>query len=69
MIRSGERIPTGTGAARRRLTLAEAEAGGLPEPMTREEWVNMYHASMDYHNRSAHGATFGFIPPHPKDTP
>jgi hypothetical protein len=51
MIRSGDRIPTGTGAARRRLTLAEAEAGGLPEPMTREEWRAMAEASRHDHER------------------
>lgn len=48
-IRSGDRIATGTGANRRRLTLEEAEAGGLPEPFTREEWDEMYHASRAYH--------------------
>lgn len=51
MIRSGDRIPTGTGASRRRLTLAEAEAGGLPEPMTREEWRAMAEASRHDHER------------------
>lgn len=50
-IRSGDRIATGTGASRRRLTLAEAEAGGLPEPFTREEWDAMSRASLAYHNR------------------
>lgn len=50
MIRSGDRIATGTGANRRRLTLEEAEAGGLPEPMTREEWDAMYRYSRAYHN-------------------
>jgi hypothetical protein len=49
MIRSGDRIPTGTGAARRRLTREEAEAGGLPEPMTAKEWAAMYHASRAMH--------------------
>ncbi len=49
MIRSGDRIPTGTGANRRRLTREEAEAGGLPEPMTKEEWAAMYHASRAMH--------------------
>lgn len=49
-IRSGDRIATGTGANRRRLTLEEAEAGGLPEPMTREEWDAMHITSRVYHN-------------------
>ena len=48
-IRSGDRIATGTGASRRRLTLEEAEAGGLPEPMTREEWNMMYAESRMAH--------------------
>ncbi len=51
MIRSGDRIPTGTGANRRRLTREEAEAGGLPEPMTREEWAAMAAASRHDHER------------------
>ena len=50
-IRSGDRIATGTGPYRRPLTLAEAEAGGLPEPMTREEWDAMYRYSRAYHNQ------------------
>lgn len=50
MSRSGERLATGTGAARRRLTLEEAEAGCLPEPFTREEWDEMYRYSLAYHN-------------------
>jgi hypothetical protein len=61
MIRSGDRIPTGTGAARRRLTREEAEAGGLPEPMTAEEWAAMYHASRAMHEeyiREAIGAPY-----------
>ena len=49
-IRSGDRIATGTGGNRRRLTLEEAEAGGLPEPMTREEWDAMHRTSRAYHN-------------------
>ena len=56
-IRSGDRIATGTGANRRRLTLEEAEAGGLPEPMTREEWRAMWRASRQLHNE-AHRATW-----------
>jgi hypothetical protein len=51
MIRSGDRIPTSTGANRRRLTRDEAEAGGLPEPMTREEWAAMAAASRHDHDR------------------
>ena len=50
-IRSGHRIATGTGASRRRLTLEEAEAGGLPEPMTRDEWDEMYRFCRAYHNK------------------
>lgn len=58
-IRSGDRIATGTGAARRRLTVAEAEAGGLPERMTRAEWDAMADASRAYHNRLlAEGASW-----------
>lgn len=49
-IRSGDRIATGTGANRRRLTLEEAEAGGLPEPFTRQEWDEMYRYCRAYHN-------------------
>ena len=52
MIRSGDRIATGTGRDRRRLTLEEAEAGGLPEPMTRHEWDAMYQTSRYAHNRA-----------------
>jgi hypothetical protein len=44
-IRSGDPIATGTGAARRRLTLEEAAAGGLPERFTPEEWAAMARAS------------------------
>lgn len=44
-IRSGDLIATGTGAARRRLTLEEAAAGGKPERMTPEEWAAMAKAS------------------------
>lgn len=51
MIRSGDRIVTGVGKDRRRLTLEEAEAGGLPEPYTREEWDEMYRYSRAYHNQ------------------
>jgi transcriptional regulator with XRE-family HTH domain len=44
-VRSGQRIDTGTGAARRRLTLEEAQGGGLPTPFTAEEWAAMAGAS------------------------
>ena len=44
-MNSGDRVDTGTGDARRPLTLAEAEAGGLPEPMTKDEWTAMHRAS------------------------
>jgi hypothetical protein len=44
-MRSGDRVATGTGDARRPLTLAEAEAGGLPEPLTKDEWSAMHRAS------------------------
>jgi hypothetical protein len=67
MIRSGDRIPTGTGAARRRLTREEAEAGGLPEPMTREEWAAMYRASRSLHNRHIKQAYCGLIDFHPSE--
>jgi len=44
-MKSGDRVDTGTGDARRPLTLAEAEAGGLPERMTKDEWAAMHRAS------------------------
>lgn len=44
-MNSGDRVDTGTGDARRPLTLAEAEAGGLPEPLTKSEWSAMHRAS------------------------
>lgn len=50
-LRSGERLATGTGAARRRLTLEEAEAGCLPEPFTRAEWAEMAAVCQAYHDR------------------
>jgi hypothetical protein len=65
MIRSGDRIPTGTGAARRRLTREEAEAGGLPEPMTAEEWCAMYEASRQLHNSYIYAGNLWQIPSHP----
>ena len=45
------RIDTGTGPARRRLTLAEAEAGGVPTPFTRAEWDAMHRTSLQYYRR------------------
>jgi len=39
-------IPTGTGPARRRLTLQEAERGALPEPTTDAEWAALHRASV-----------------------
>ena len=52
-MKSGDRIPTGTGAARRRLTTTEAAAGGLPERFTTEEWSAMHRAVLkaDYEAR------------------
>jgi len=44
-MKSGDRVATGTGDERRQLTLAEAEAGGLPERMTTDEWAAMHRAS------------------------
>jgi hypothetical protein len=67
MIRSGDRIPTGTGAARRRLTREEAEAGGLPEPMTKEEWAAMYEASRRLHNSYVLSAIPSTYPFHPSE--
>ena len=60
MTRSGDRIATGTGASRRRLTLEEAEAGGLPEPMTREEWQAMYGESRMLHSQALNN-TVGIV--------
>lgn len=45
---SGLRVATGTGADRRHMTKAEAEAGCLPEPFTAEEWSRMHRANSDY---------------------
>lgn len=68
MIRSGDRIPTGTGASRRRLTREEAEAGGLPEPMTPEEWAAMYHTSRRMHNEYVVSARLSLYEAHPSMT-
>ena len=67
MIRSGDRIPTGTGPDRRRLTLAEAEAGGLPEPFTRDEWAAMYHRSQTLHNWCVQDSAEFLHRPHPNE--
>lgn len=45
------RLATGTGPARRRLTLAETTAGALPEPMTADEWRAMWRTSALYRPR------------------
>lgn len=50
-MKSGDRIATGTGEARRRLTEAEAHAGGLPERMTAQEWRRMAGSVEDYTDR------------------
>lgn len=48
---SGDRIDTGTGETRRRLTEAEAHAGGLPARFTAKEWRHMASAVEDYTDR------------------
>jgi len=48
-MKSGERVATGTGKERRRLTREEAEAGVLPEPFTKEEWSIMQARSEVLH--------------------
>jgi len=67
MIRSGDRIPTGTGANRRRLTREEAEAGGLPEPFTDVEWAAMYGTSRMLHNRCVINAYASIYGAHPNE--
>ena len=69
MIRSGDRIPTGTGKSRRRLTLEEAQAGGLPDPFTPEEWAHMYKVCAEYHNSLIIKAVNNDVhtPKHPKE--
>lgn len=44
-VKSGDRIDTGTGKERRRLTLEEAQAGGKPTPFTKDEWRDLRDAS------------------------
>jgi hypothetical protein len=41
-----ERLETGTGPLRRRLTLAEAERGALPTPFTKGEWNRLRDESV-----------------------
>lgn len=52
-LRSGDRVATGTGADRRRLTLDEASVGALPDRFTEEEWAAMHRAVLhaDYDAR------------------
>lgn len=52
-LASGDRVCTGTGPDRRRLTLEEAEAGALPDRFTTEEWQAMHHTCLqaDYDAR------------------
>lgn len=40
-------IPTGTGAARRRLTVHEALRGARPDAFTSDEWAALHRASRD----------------------
>jgi len=47
---SGQRIYTGTGPDRRRMTWEEASAGCVPQPFTKDEWAAMYRASDRYMN-------------------
>ena len=47
-LKSGDPVDTGTDADRRRLTLAEAEAGGLPTPWTATEKQAAWDACHDY---------------------
>ena len=49
---SGTKIATGTGAARRRLTEAEAQAGCLPERMTASEWEYAFAGSLSEQMRA-----------------
>jgi hypothetical protein len=51
-LKSGQKLLTGTGSQRRRLTTAEAEAGALPEPFTREEWGMMNAQSFVLHSNA-----------------
>lgn len=44
MSREPERLDTGTGNSRRRLTEQEAKRGALPTPFTSEEWTTMKNA-------------------------
>jgi hypothetical protein len=40
---TSRQLDTGTGPARRRLTLEEAQRGDRPTPTTPEEWAAMWH--------------------------
>lgn len=51
-LKSGDRVLTGTGSQRRRLTREEAEAGALPEPFTRDEWGMMNAVSFVLHSKA-----------------
>ena len=64
-IRSGDSIATGTGTARRRLTLEEAAAGGLPERFTKAEWAAMYDTSIFEHMSYIKRAVAGSYNWHP----
>ncbi len=47
-LRSGDRVETGVDGQRRRLTEAEAQAGGLPTPFTSREWRALRRATLAY---------------------
>lgn len=47
-VQAGDLVPTGVEALRRRLTMAEARAGGIPEPFTPREWRAMRRATERY---------------------
>lgn len=47
-VKAVVRIDTGTGPDRRRLTEAEAQAGGIPTPFTPREWDDMHMACASY---------------------
>jgi hypothetical protein len=41
-------VDTGSGAARRRLTLAEAQRGDRPAPFTADEWAALHAATAQF---------------------
>ena len=43
-----KRLDTGTGVARRRMTLEEAQAGYSPDPFTAQEWLALWRAAQTY---------------------